>query len=330
MLALLGLLLAGAEPSSYDFLTGKVNPTLDGDNARAFATHVVHHHVNDSNNTMHNLKVQLTCMDHHATHNQLSVPELTSPLHAAQCEEVHPRYPNWIEKNNHVSEAICTSDDHHADLSETLRTDTDNATLLVSRRQPTGSRTGEPPVAWIILRHITEEYQYFLRKPPPPTKSRRRRRYDERLARLTARGGRVKKRRRLGPPGATFQHPPEMHQQQGSPSLLATTINLVNRVLVKIYLPGLAATILLCALDMLAVGSAEANTNITFAFLLSLTALFVASTWIAAGIAFVWTVPRLATAFISITTHLAVWCELWANTVTFAQPGCRYSPNKIL
>ena len=70
MLALLGLLLAGAEPSSYGFLTGKVNPTLDGDNARAFATHVVHHHVNDSNNTMHNLKVQLTCMDHHATHNQ--------------------------------------------------------------------------------------------------------------------------------------------------------------------------------------------------------------------------------------------------------------------
>ena len=54
MLALLGLLLSGAEPSSHDFLTGKVNPTLDGDNARAFATHVVHHHANDSNNTMHN------------------------------------------------------------------------------------------------------------------------------------------------------------------------------------------------------------------------------------------------------------------------------------
>ena len=44
MLALLGLLLSGAEPSSHDFLTGKVNPTFDGDNARAFATHVVHHH----------------------------------------------------------------------------------------------------------------------------------------------------------------------------------------------------------------------------------------------------------------------------------------------
>ena len=62
-------------------------------------------------------------MDYHATHNQLSVLELTSPLHAAQCEEVQPRHPNWIDTNNHVSEAICTSDDHHA-----LRTDTDNAT----------------------------------------------------------------------------------------------------------------------------------------------------------------------------------------------------------
>ena len=80
-----------------------------------------------------------------------------------------------------------------------LRTDTDNATLLVLHRQPTGSRTGGPPVAWVILRHITEDYQYFVQKPPPPIKSRRRRRYDERLAHLTARGGCVKKRRRLGP-----------------------------------------------------------------------------------------------------------------------------------
>ena len=205
MLALLGLLLAGAEPSSHDLLTGKVNQALDGDNARAFATNVVHHRANDSNNTMHNYEVQLTCMDHHATHNQLSVLKLTSPLHAAQCEEVHPRYPNWIEKNNHVSEATCTSDDHHADLSEMLRTDTDNATLLVLSRQPTGNRTGEPPVAWVILRYITEEYQYFLRKPPPPIKSRRRRRYDERLAHLTARGGRTKKRRRPHCEGRPYQ-----------------------------------------------------------------------------------------------------------------------------
>ena len=324
MLALLGLLLAGAEPSSHGFLTGKVNQALDGDNTRAFATNVVHHRANDSNNTMHNYEVQLTCMDHHATHNQLSVLKLTSPLHAAQCEEVHPRYPNWIEKNNHVSEATCTSDDHHADLSEMLRTDTDNATLLVLSRQPTGNRTGEPPVAWVILRYITEEYQYFLRKPPPPIKSRRRRRYDERLAHLAARGGRTKKRRRLGPPGATFQQPPVPHQQ--SCSLLATTINFINQILVKIYLPGLATTIFLCVLDMLAVGSTETNANITFAFFLSMTALFAASTWIAAGIAFVWTVPRLATAFISITTHLAVWCELWANTVTFAAKCVRHRP----
>ena len=69
MLALLGLLLSGAEPSSHGFLTEKVTPTLDGDNHQAFATHVVHHHANDLNNTMHNQKVQLTRMDYHATHN---------------------------------------------------------------------------------------------------------------------------------------------------------------------------------------------------------------------------------------------------------------------
>ena len=131
MLALLGLLLAGAEPSSHDLLTGKVNqlstvttlelsPPTSSTTMRTTPT-----------TPCTTYEVQLTCMDHHATHNQLSVPELTSPLHAAQCEEVHPRYPNWIEKNNHVSEATCTSDDHHADLSEMLRTDTDNATLLV-------------------------------------------------------------------------------------------------------------------------------------------------------------------------------------------------------
>ena len=38
VLALLGLLLLGAEPSSHDLLTGKLNSTLDGDNSRAFAT----------------------------------------------------------------------------------------------------------------------------------------------------------------------------------------------------------------------------------------------------------------------------------------------------
>ena len=57
-----------------------------------------------------------------------------------------------------------------------------------------------------------------------------------------------------------------------------------------------------------------------------MTALFVPSTWMTAGIAFVWTIPRLATAFISITTHLAVWCELWANTVIFAARCVRHRP----
>jgi len=89
MLALLGLLLLGAEPSSHDLLTGKVYSTLDGDNSRAFATHVVHHHANDSN-TMHNHEVPPTRMEHHATRIELSVPELTSPLHAAHATTLRP------------------------------------------------------------------------------------------------------------------------------------------------------------------------------------------------------------------------------------------------
>ena len=222
MLALLGLLLVGAEPSSYGFLNaGRTLSTLDGDNSRAYATNVVHHHGNDSN-TMHNHEVPPTRMEHHATRIELSVPELTSPLHVAQCEKVHPRDPISLrdnDKNNHAAGAICTSDDQHADLSG-IRTDTNHA-VLMSRRQSAKTHTGGPPVAWLILRHITVEYQYFVHKPPSPTKSRRRNRYDERLAYLTARGGRVRKRRRLGPPGTTdppgtvnHNQPPVMSQQK--------------------------------------------------------------------------------------------------------------------
>ena len=328
MLALLGLLLVGAEPSSYDLLNaGRTLSTLDGDNSRAYATNVVHHHGNDSN-TMHNHEVPPTRMEHHATRIELSVPELTSPLHVAQCEKVHPRDPISLrdnEKNNHAAGAICTSDDQHADLSG-IRTDTNHA-VLMSRRQSAKTHTGGPPVAWLILRHITAEYQYFVHKPPSPTKSRRRNRYDERLAYLTARGGRVRKRRRLGPPGTTdppgtVNHNLSLERDQPKVSCLATTINFVNQVLTKTYLPGLAFTMFLCFLDMIlakvAVGSPETIANISFAFLVSLIALFSATAWIAAGIAFVWTVPRLTFALASIATHLAIWCELWACTVVFA------------
>ena len=97
---------------------------------------------------MHNHEVPPTRMEHHATRIELSVPELTSPLHVAQCEKVHPRYPISLrdnEKNNHAAGAICTSDDQHADLSG-IRTDTNHA-VLMSRRQSAETHTGVPGLA---------------------------------------------------------------------------------------------------------------------------------------------------------------------------------------
>ena len=108
MLALLGLLLLGAEPSSHDLLTGKVYSTLDGDNSRAFATHVVHHHANDSN-TMHNHEdSQTTCDQRPRLGNAICEPSLTT------CDQ-HPRPGHAIcepslttcDKRPRLGNAIC-------------------------------------------------------------------------------------------------------------------------------------------------------------------------------------------------------------------------------
>ena len=124
---LLGLLLAGAEPSSYGFLARPSPPgPLDGD-TRGHANNVVHQ-VNDFHNTMHN-EVPHARMEQPGTHKH-SLLELTNPLHAAQCEQVHPRGPaNFRDvdlnttgldppSNHHATDAICTADEHHADHSE--------------------------------------------------------------------------------------------------------------------------------------------------------------------------------------------------------------------
>ena len=104
MLALLGLLLLGAEPSSHDLLTGKVYSTLDGDNSRAFATHVVHHHANDSN-TMHNHEDSQTTCDQrprlgnaicdasprvHRSHHALAAPAMPVELSCAIAAPAKP------------------------------------------------------------------------------------------------------------------------------------------------------------------------------------------------------------------------------------------------
>ena len=64
---LLGLLLAGAEPSSHGFLTYGISSPLHGDSSRGYATNVVHLHANDSK-TIHNHKVPPT---HHGISSSL-------------------------------------------------------------------------------------------------------------------------------------------------------------------------------------------------------------------------------------------------------------------
>ena len=66
LLSILGLLLAGAEPTSYGFLTHGNKPP-QGDSSRGYATHVVHHANDFNNKTMHIHEVPFTCMEHPAT-----------------------------------------------------------------------------------------------------------------------------------------------------------------------------------------------------------------------------------------------------------------------
>ena len=185
LLSVLGLLLAGAEPSSYGFLNYRTDSPLHGDTTQGYATNdstnVVHQRANDSNNkTMHNHKVPLTCMESPAAHKH-NTPELTSPPHTAQRDLVLPRGPvNWDAHLSttgigYVAMATCPSNSNHS--------------------------KHEPRNLWWALQQVAEEYQYFVRKRPSSPKSRRRRRYEERVSWLSSRDGRTKKRRKLGQPG---------------------------------------------------------------------------------------------------------------------------------
>ena len=117
---------------------------------------------------MHIHEVPTTCMGHPAARKP-NMQELTSVPHIAQRDlVVHPRGPVNLQDVN----------------QNTAR---------------------DPLNLWWSLQQVTEEYQYFVRKPPSPPKSRRRRCYKERISWLSGRSGRVKKRRKLGPPGTA--HP---------------------------------------------------------------------------------------------------------------------------
>ena len=171
LLSVLGLLLAGAEPSSYGVLNYGTGSPLDGDTSQGYATNVVvHPRANDSTNkTMHIHKVPLACMEHPAAHKP-NTPELTSPPHIAQRDLVLPRGPvNWDAHLSttgigYVAKATCPSNSNHS--------------------------KHEPRNLWWALQQVAEEYQYFVRKRPSSPKSRRRRRYEERISCLAIQPGR--------------------------------------------------------------------------------------------------------------------------------------------
>ena len=312
---LLGLLLTGAEPSSYGSLTNGINSPLHGDSSRGYANNVVVHHANDSaNKTMHIHEVPPACMEHPAARKH-NMPVLTSPPHPAQRDLVHPRGPVNLRDVNqntagfdYAASATCTGNANHS--------------------------AREPLNLWWALQQVTEEYQYFVHKPPSPPKSRRRRRYEERIAWLSGRSGRAKKRRKLGPPGTVnpnhtvddglakwvreiYGLPKSLDEQKAPESPLAT----VAKWVITSYVPCLTCITTVLYIDMLATHAhmgAVVIQGTTFAYLVSMLVILLAAHWLFSTlVTFVWSVPILAATFICVLDYLLAWGEYVFNVVRF-------------
>ena len=312
---LLGLLLTGAEPSSYGFLTNGINSPLHGDSSRGYANNVVVHHANDSaNKTMHIHEVPPACMEHPAARKH-NMPVLTSPPHPAQRDLVRPRGPVNLRDVNqntagfdYAASATCTGNANHS--------------------------AREPLNLWWALQQVTEEYQYFVHKPPSPPKSRRRRRYEERIAWLSGRSGRAKKRRKLGPPGTVnpnhtvddglakwvreiYGLPKSLDEQKAPESPLAT----VAKWVITSYVPCLTCITTVLYIDMLATHAhmgAVVIQGTTFAYLVSMLVILLAAHWLFSTlVTFVWSVPILAATFICVLDYLLAWGEYVFNVVRF-------------
>ena len=320
LLSILGLLLAGAEPSSYGFLTHGNTPP-QGDSSRGYATHVVHH-ANDLNNkTMHIHEVPLTCMEHPAARKH-NMPELTPQPHLAQRDQVHPRGPANLRDVNqnttgsdYIASATCTSNancpERAIDATSTSHAEhTANATCTSNANYSEREQLG----LWWAFQQVVQEYQHFVRKPSSPPKSRRRRRYEERVSWLSGRGGRVKKRRKLGPPGADTQGIPKA-QQQAPESPLTTVLKWV----VTSYVPCLLSITTVLYLDMLATHACmqtdvtQSIQSTTLAFLVSCLILLFAAHWLRTLVTLMWTMPGFATALTCMLNPLLTWIKSWVE-----------------
>ena len=288
---LIGLLLAGVEPSTYGFLNHGISPSLHGDSPRGHANNVVVHHASDStDNTMHIHEVPTTCMGHPAARRP-NVPELTSVPLAQRDLVVQPRGP-INPRDVHKNTAGFDYNNHSA---------------------------RDPLNLWWVLQQVTEEYQYFVRKPPSPPRSRRRRRYEERISWLSGRSGRAKKRRKLGPPGTDHPNHTEtrLEEQKAPKSPFAA----VAKWVVISYVPCLTVITTCLYLDMLATHASMGTDVIkatTFAFLVSMLVMLFATRWLFSTLlAFVWSVPLLAAIFVCLLDYLLAWGEYWYNVMRF-------------
>ena len=185
--ALLALLLLRADASSYGFSVAWNSDSSLVHHARGYAANVVNISMNDLT-TMRNTEVLCPSMDNLSTHtHDGNRALLTTPLHASQLEEVHPRGPavltNMPDNNTNTTgqNPLSTTDDQppRLDHDTSHYTNTNaNAICVVTTFYSKSNDTGdghnedhntEPPPSAIcaVLDAVINEYQYYVHKPPP-------------------------------------------------------------------------------------------------------------------------------------------------------------------
>ena len=353
---LLALLLAGAEPSSYGFLTRGTDASAH--HALDYAKTVVGTPPNDS--TMHDGEVPSACMDRPSPHKKRELMS-TTPLRPLQLEEVHPRghvLPTNLRDGNQVTYQTTIGQNplsltgHQPPRLDSNRnashyTTTTNATCPASElrasykntvilgRRPDGynevleDHTATPPPWWSAFREIIKEYQYYVHKPPRASKSRRRQRYQDRVARLSRKGGGVKKRRRLGPPGTSAPNPTVINDPAHKSLTNSALTNAILRFCIQtmclyyrlllVYTTGIAFinfVVMHCHLG----DDYVAATSLAFAA--SLGALMGATAGIAAFVAFLWTVPVFAAILVNTMYGLILLVMLAGRLLGLALRRC--------
>ena len=143
--ALLALLLLRADASSYGFSVAWNSDSSLVHHARGYAANVVNIPMNDLT-TMRNTEVLCPSMDNFSTHtHDGNRALLTTPLHASQLEEVHPRGHAVLTNNTNTTgqNPLSTTDDqpprldHDTSHYTNNKTPTPSAWSLPSTRSPT-------------------------------------------------------------------------------------------------------------------------------------------------------------------------------------------------